>query len=52
MLDSQGPPSILDWELCKMFYFWLSATCKEVYSTELGFNNYELSRKYYNIIVY
>ncbi|VVC35482.1 Hypothetical protein CINCED_3A000598 [Cinara cedri] len=41
--DLQGPPAILDLELCKMFYFWLSATCKEVYSTELGFNNYELS---------
>lgn len=45
ILDLQGPPTILDSDLCKMFYFWLSATCKKVYSTELGFNNYELSRK-------
>uniref|UniRef100_A0A2S2NNV8 WD repeat-containing protein 11 n=1 Tax=Schizaphis graminum TaxID=13262 RepID=A0A2S2NNV8_SCHGA len=41
--DLLGPPAILDRDLCKMFYFWLSATCKKVYSTELGFNNYELS---------
>jgi len=43
--DLLGPPAILDRDLCKMFYFWLSATCKKVYSTELGFNNYELSRE-------
>lgn len=48
MLDSQGPPTILDRDLCKMFYFWLSATCEKAYSIELGFNNYELSRKYLN----
>lgn len=47
MLDLQGPPAILDHDLCEMFYFWLSATCTKVYSLELGFNNYELSRKYY-----
>jgi len=41
--DLLGPPAILDRDLCKMFYFWLSATCKKVYNTELGFNNYELS---------
>lgn len=52
MLDSQGPPAILDRDLCKMFYFWLSATCEKVYTTELGFNNYELSRKYYKLFFY
>lgn len=45
LIDSQGSPVILDRDLCKMFYFWLSATCKKIYSAELGFNNYELSRK-------
>lgn len=51
MLDLQGPPTILDPDLCKMFYFWLSAceNCKKDFNTELGFNNYELSRKYYKL---
>lgn len=50
ILDLQGPPAILDRDLCKMFYFWLSATCTKVYNPELGFNNYELSRKYYKTL--
>lgn len=47
ILDLQGPPTVLDHNLCKMFHFWLSATCTKVYSTSLGFNNYELSSGYY-----
>jgi len=45
MLDSQGSPAILDRDLCKIFYFWLSAceNHEDDLNTELGFNNYELS---------
>ncbi|XP_050421580.1 WD repeat-containing protein 11-like [Adelges cooleyi] len=41
--DKQGPPMILDRNLCKIFFFWLSVNLTKDFNTAHGFNNYELS---------